>query len=147
MRRGFTLIEIVLVLSIMSLIGGCSFVSIKYYKTLKNKVDSDYACNAVVSFINNSKMYCRENSCTAFISFDMTKKVMKLAYNMNVVKKLILSDKIISLEVIRRRENGDIVIDNYGFSNDAFTITIKDNNVKTHHITMKVDTGYVSIID
>ena len=147
MRRGFTLIEIIIVLSIMSLIGGCSVVSIRYYKTLKNKVDSDYACSSVVSFINNSKIYCRENYCTANIYFDMTKKEMKLAYEMKVVNKLILSNKITSFEITGRRKGGEIQIDNYGFSNDAFTITIKDNNEKTHHITMKVDTGYVSIID
>lgn len=141
MRRGFTLIEIILVLSIMSLIGGCSFVSIRYYKTLKNNIDSDYACNAVVSFINNSKMYCRENSCTRFITFDMVNNQMFFNDGMQIISKLVLANKIRSYE----KNNERIEIDKYGSSNDACTITVTDNNGDAHEITIRVGSVYVKI--
>lgn len=146
MRRGFTLIEIIVVIAIMSIIGGCSIVSVRYYKTIKNKVDADYYCNAVVSFINNSKMYCRENSCSATITFDVERNEMKLNKGTHMIRKLTFSNKITLDDVNGRKYNNDIVIDNKGYSNDACTILLKDNNSKPHKITMRVGSEYVKII-
>ena len=44
MRKGFTLIEIILVIAIIGVIGGVSALSVRYYKTVKNSVDADYYC-------------------------------------------------------------------------------------------------------
>lgn len=145
MRRGFTFIEIILVIAIISFIAGGSAVSVRYYKTVKNKVDGDYYCNAVVNFINNSKMYCRENSCSAIITFDIEKNEMKLRNGIVLVTKLIFSDKITLFEVQGRRINRDIIFDRRGYSNDACTIILKDNNSVDHEITMRVGTAYVKI--
>jgi len=145
MRKGFTLIEIILVLSIISIIGGCSVISLKYYKTVKNKLDADYYCNATVSFINNSKMYCREKACSAIVTFDIPRNEMKLENGIEIVNKLEFSNKITLYQVTGRQSNGDIVIDNKGYSNDACTIILKDNNSVDHDITMRVGTAYVKI--
>jgi len=145
MRRGFTLIEITLVMAIISIIVGCSVVSVSYYKAVRNKVDADYYCNALVNFINNSKMYCRENSCSAIITFDIARNEIKLENGINTVNKLAFLDKITLYEVQGRRSNRDIVIDKRGYSNDACTITLKDNNLVEHEITMRVGTAYVKI--
>ena len=145
MRRGFTLIETTVVIAIMSIIVGCSVISVRYYKELRNKVDADYYCNALVNFINNSKMYCRENSCSAIITFDIAKNEIKLENGINTVNKLIFSNKITLYEVQGRRSNRDIVIDKLGYSNDACTIILKDNNLIEHEITMRVGTAYVKI--
>ncbi|MBW9151882.1 type II secretion system protein [Clostridium estertheticum] len=146
MRRGFTLIEIILVLSIMGIIGGASVVSVRYYNTIKNKVDADYSCNAIVSFINNSKMYCRENSCSGSITFDVLRNEIKLHDGTTEINKLSLFNKIKLYEVIGRRSDNDIVSDDKGYSNDSCTIILKDNNLIEHRITMRVGTAYVKII-
>lgn len=146
MHRGYTLIEMIIVISIMSIIGGCSVISVRYYKTIKNKIDADYCCNAVVSFINNSKMYCRGNSCSATITFDIPRNEMRLHANMKLINNLKLSNKITLDQVIGRQSNGDIVNDSNGYSNDACTIILKDNNFKERIITMRVGTAYVKII-
>ena len=146
MRKGFTLIEIILVLVIISIIAGCSAISANYYKTIKNKVDAEYYCNAIVSFINNSKSYCRENSCSATVTFDIARNEIRLKNGINVVNKLALSNKITLYEVNGRRTSKDIVIDNKGYSNDACTIFLKDNNSIEHEISMRVGTAYVKII-
>jgi prepilin-type N-terminal cleavage/methylation domain-containing protein len=145
MSKGFTLIEIIVVMAIMSIIASCGVMSVRYYKSVTNKVDADYYCNAIVSFINNSKVYCRENYCSATITFDIKGNQMRLAEGANTVNKLIFSNKITLCEVNGRRTNGAIVIDNYGYSNDACTIRLKDNNLIEHEITMRVDTSYVKI--
>ena len=145
MRRGFTLIEIILVLVIMSIIAGCSFMSVNYYKTIKNKTDADYYCNAVVSFINNSKMYCRENSCSATVIFDIGRNEMKLNKGFITIIEMKFKDKITLYEVNGRRINKDIVIDKKGYSNDGFTVVLRDNNLIRHEISMRVGTGYVKV--
>ncbi|MBU3126588.1 type II secretion system protein [Clostridium tagluense] len=145
MRKGFTLIEMVLVIAIMSMIAGCSVISLRFHKSVKNKVDLDYYCNATVGFINNSKMYCRENSCSAKITFDIGKNEMNLENDRNTVKTLAFTKGITLYKVQGRRINGKIEIDKDGFSNDACTIILKDNNSIEQEITMRVGTSYVKI--
>jgi prepilin-type N-terminal cleavage/methylation domain-containing protein len=146
MRRGFTLIEMVIVIAIISIVGGTSVVSFKYYKTITNKADAQYYCNAIVNFINNSKMYCRENSCSGIVTFDIENNNMKLEDGISEVEELIFTDKIKLYEVIGRRSNRDIVIDKRGSTNDACTIMLIDNNSIKHKITVRVGTEYVKII-
>jgi prepilin-type N-terminal cleavage/methylation domain-containing protein len=145
MRKGFTLIEIIMVIAIMSIVSGVSVLSLRYYKTVNNSLDADYYCNAVVNFINNSKMYCRENSCSAIVNFDKGKNQIKLVNGFNMVNKLMLKDKITLFSFTGRVNNTYIVIDSKGYSNDAFTIILKDNNSIKHEITMRVGTAYVKI--
>lgn len=143
MRRGFTLIEVVLVISIMSIIAGCSFISLRYYKTIRNKVDAEYYCDAVVSFINNSKMYSRENYCSVTIIFDIEKNKIMAKIGKDKIKELLFSNRITLYEVSGRRVNKAVVIDKEGYSNDAFTVVLVDNNLIRHEISMRVGTGYV----
>ncbi|MEK6264640.1 MAG: type II secretion system GspH family protein [Clostridium sp.] len=145
MRKGFTLIEMIMVIAIMSIVSGVSVLSVKYYKTVNNSLDADYYCNAVVSFINNSKMYCRKNSCSAIINFDKGKNEIKLVNGIKVVNKLMLKDKITLFGFTGRVNNTYIVINSQGYSNDAFTLILKDNNSKKYEITMRVGTAYVKI--
>jgi len=147
MRRGFTLIEMITVIAIMSVIGGSSVATVKYYNVIRNKVNADYYCNAVVNFINNSKMYCRENSCSGVIVFDLPRNEMKLNNGLNTVCKLTISNKITLDRVTGGQVSMNISIDNKGHSSDAGSIYLKDNNLKEYKITMKVETGYVSLIE
>ena len=142
-KSGFTLIEMIIVISIMSIIGGCSAISVRYYKTIENKIEADYYCNAVVSFINNSKMYCRENSCSAAIILDIEKNEMKLNKGTDMIRKLTFSNKI-RLDTATRKK---IVIKNKGYSDDACTITLMDNKSKPYTITMRVGSEYVKITE
>jgi len=145
MRKGFTLIEIIIVIAIMSIVSGVSVLSVRYYKAVNNSLDADYYCNAVVNFINNSKMYCRENSCSAIVTFDKQNNQIKLVNGIKVVNKLVLKDKITLFRFTGRVNNTYIVINSEGYSNDAFTIILKDNNSIKHEITMRVGTAYVKI--
>ena len=143
MRKGFTLIEITVVIAIMGIIAGCSVLSFKYYKEVQNKMDADYYCNAVVSFINNSKMYCRENYCGAVITFDISENLMKLDKGTKTVSKLIFSNKITLDNVTGTQDDNDILIDKTGYTSDSGTITLMDNNGVYYKITMGVGTVYV----
>ncbi|MGH4125682.1 MAG: PulJ/GspJ family protein [Clostridium sp.] len=145
MRRGFTLVEMILAISIMSIMVCCSVISVRFYKSVKNKIDAEYYCNATVGFINNSKMYCRKNSCSATMFFDLERNEINLENAISTVNTLAFSNKITLYKVQGRRTNGDIEIDKNGFTNDACTIILRDNNLIEHEITMRVGTSYVKI--
>lgn len=145
MRRGFTLIEMILVLFIMGIIGGASVVSVRYYNTIKNKVDADYSCNAIVSFINNSKMYCRENSCIGIITFDVPRNEIKLVRDSIMVSKQILSNKITMEKVIWNDENKGFLIEKDGYSDTSGSIYLKDNNLNEYKITVRVASKFIEI--
>ena len=145
MRRGFTLIEMIVVIAIITLMLGCSIISVRYYKSVKNKVDADYYCNATVGFINNAKMYCRQNTCSAIVTFDKVRNEINLENGLNTVNTLAFTNKITLYSVVSRRITGNIEIDKYGYSNDACTIILRDNNLIEHEITMRVGTSYVKI--
>ncbi|MGH4050439.1 MAG: pilus assembly FimT family protein [Clostridium sp.] len=85
MNKGFTLIEITIVMAIMGILMGCSVLSFKYYNDIQNKMLVDYNCNEVISFINNSKMYCKENSCSAVITFDKIRGKILLDRGLNTM--------------------------------------------------------------
>jgi len=135
----------VVVIAIITLMLGCSIISVRYYKSVKNKVDADYYCNAIVDFINNSKMYCRQNTCSAIVTFDKVRNEINLENGLNTVNTLALTNKITLYSVVSRRITGNIEIDKYGYSNDACTIILRDNNLIEHEITMRVGTSYVKI--
>ena len=143
MNKGFTLIEITIVMAIMGILMSCSLVSLKYYKDMQNKMDVDYNCNAIVSFINNSKMYCKENSCSAVITFDIQKKYLLLDRGLETVKELAISENLTLLNFKGTQDENHIVINRMGSTGYAVTITLEDKNEDQYIITMGVGTVYV----
>ena len=140
-----SLIEMILVLSIMGIIGGVSVVSVKYYNTIKNKVDADYSCNSIVSFINNSKMYCRENDCSGIITFDVPRNEIKLVVEASMVSKQLLSNKITMKQVIWNDEKRGFSIEKDGYSDTSGSIYLKDNNLDEYKITIRVASKFIEI--
>ena len=143
MSKGFTLIEITVVMAVMGILMSCSVISLKYYKDMQNKMDVDYNCNAIVSFINNSKMYCKENSCSAVITFDKIRSKILLDRRLETVNEFILPKNITLVDITGTQWDDDIVIDRMGSTGDAGSITLMDNNKKIYIIRMGVGTVYV----
>ncbi|WP_406542253.1 type II secretion system protein [Clostridium ljungdahlii] len=75
-KKGFTVIELLLVLSIFSILLSFSLVNLGTFGNLKNKIDVDLTNNNILDFINKSKTYCRDKEEEGgYIYFDT--KTMK----------------------------------------------------------------------
>ncbi|WP_241428169.1 type II secretion system protein [Clostridium sp. DJ247] len=141
-HKGFTFIELIIVLSILCTIFSMSLVNIGGYSKLQNSIDVDVFSNDVVNFINNSKSYCRDNNIGGYIYFDTNKNSVSFICGLKKIYTLNLPDKF-TLNIVR--PGNKIKIDNRGITSDACTIRYKDRKGKPHYITMSVGTAYVEI--
>ncbi|AZV56095.1 type II secretion system protein [Clostridium sp. AWRP] len=142
-KRGFTVIELLLVLSIFSILLSFSLVNLGTFSNLKNKIDVDLTNNNILDFINKSKTYCRdEKEEGGYIYFDTKNNEITFNVELGEIFKLKLPEGFV---LNRVREDNRIKIDNMGITEDACSIKFKDRKGEMHCITMCVGTAYVDI--
>lgn len=139
-NKGFTLIELILVLGIVSVLLSFSLINIGGYRKLNNKIDTDFFSNSLLNYINNSKGYCRDNNIGGYIYFDIERNLITLVCGIREINNLPLPDGFNLQE--SGREN-KIIITNIGTTGSSCTIKFKDRQGETHNITMCVGTAYV----
>jgi prepilin-type N-terminal cleavage/methylation domain-containing protein len=139
-KRGFTIIELIIVLGMVSILLSITLINFGGYNKLKNKVDVDVFSNSLINLVNNSKEYCRDNNIGGYLYFDTEKSVIYLNCGLQQVYKLQSPDKF-KLNIVR--PGNKIKIDNRGITEDACTIQYKDRENEIHCITMCVGTAFV----
>lgn len=141
-NKGFTLIELMMVISIISVLLSISLIKFSGYSKLENKMDVDLFNNSLLNFINNSKGYCRDNNIDGYILFDIERNTITFNSELERVNTLTIPYKfILNTEV----SGNKIKIDNRGITANACTISYKDREGKIHSLTMCVGTAYVEI--
>lgn len=140
-KKGFTLIEVIVVISIMTILFGYSLLNLRSLDRIENNVDVQLFGNTLVDFIINSKKYCRDNNLNGYIYFVTSKGTAQLCCGTNVISSVKLPENFTELSV--NRTGGKITIDNKGFSKDACTIKFKDRKGGIHYLTMCVGTSNV----
>ncbi|MPM66062.1 hypothetical protein SDC9_112967 [bioreactor metagenome] len=142
MKKGFTLIEIMVTMALLSIITATSLICLKGFKELKEKTDMDHAVNSVVEFINAAKSFSRNNNCSTNINISGNKDELELYSNIEKIKFCKLPRGI---KITRVTSDGDdIKINNVGKAINACTLTLNNDGSLTREITIKVGTGYVS---
>lgn len=142
MKRGFTLIELMVTMALISIITATSLICLKGFKELKEKTDMDHAVNSVVEFINAAKSFSRNNNCSTNINISGNKDELELYSNIEKIKFCKLPRGI---KITRVTSDGDdIKINNVGKAINACTLTLNNDGSLTREITIKVGTGYVS---
>lgn len=140
-RRGFTLIEVLMALSLMTVLFGSSLISVKNCRAVANRIDTAVFGNSLVHFITFSKKYCRESGTGGYVYFVASKNTVQLSCGTSFVKKLKMPEGFRDLYV--NRTGNKIYIDNRGFTSDACTIMFRDRNGALHYVTISVGTANV----
>jgi len=141
-RKGFTLIELVLVLGMISIFLSFSLINITAYRRLNNKIDVELFNNSLLNYINNSKEYCRDNGTTGYIYFNSERNIITLNCGVRQISSLPLPADFSLKEV---GVDNKIKITNIGTTGSSCTITFEDREGESHDITMCVGTEYVQI--
>lgn len=137
-KEGYTLIELIIVLSIITLLSTVGFGGVKYFKDkieslkLQNNV---YEVRGLLSF---AKSYCRKNEVVGNIAISKNKKDVVfevIERNHQLTKILNLDDNI---KVTSNFQNGINNINKEGFIKTAGTITL---SYKDKLIEIKVSVG------
>lgn len=144
LKRGFTLIETLVCISIISLFLVMYFKGFNTYKIFQKDLEGEYGANQILAFIDNSKQYCREKNTSADILFANNKLILSCA---NGDKNWIqLPENVNITNVNIAKNNGEMFINNKGVTTStACTITFEDGNKKIHRITNCVGTAFIEI--
>lgn len=141
MKKGFTLIEIIVVLSIISIILLISFPTVEIFNSLKTKTKMDYAVSSTVEFINGCKSFSRDKE-TSTTLYRREDNKLSLYLGGRLIKTLELPAEVIYSGFNPTR--GYVEFDKFGYTSDACTISIQNENREVRSITIKVGTAYVS---
>jgi prepilin-type N-terminal cleavage/methylation domain-containing protein len=165
--KGVTLIELIITLSLLSILLSFSLLSINSLKNYENNIDIDYCNNSILGLIDNSKLYCKKENSSGYIQFDLVSneitfycysKQGQKAQQAQKIEKYILPRKFTIYNInseynrIRISING-MIIDGTGIdgmttnsvTTDSCTITFKDSRNSLHKITIRVGTNYVEV--
>ncbi|MCY6370333.1 prepilin-type N-terminal cleavage/methylation domain-containing protein [Clostridium ganghwense] len=142
-KKGTTLIEVVIVLSIISILSGISITNCYgIYNSTLNSFNVDICNNSILHIINDSKQYCKGKNKTGYLVFDSR----SITFHCGLTVKSYEMPKEFKLESINTSSGKQLIyIDNLGNTSDACTITYKDRKGKNHFITLRVGTNYVQI--
>ncbi len=144
-NKGFTLIEIIVVMAIVSIISTIVFLEIKSYRSLKNHIDAEYFNNEIVDFINYGRHDCIINECDGHIIFQRNNNMVEFYENSELKDKIDIpvGFSITSNDVT----TGDnlIYINNTGVVTTPCSLMYTDRNENLHIVTIGVGTANVEI--
>lgn len=140
-KKGFTLIEVIVVIAMITTIFGYSFMSLSSFSRNKNDMDVKAFGNTLMNFIVNSKEYCKDKNQSGYIYFIPDKNKMIFSCNSSLINSLYLPSGFEGLNI--NIKGSRIFIDNKGFTPDACTITFRDRKGGLHYATICVGSSYV----
>jgi len=142
MKKGFTLIEILVVISIISIVLLISFPTVKVFESIKTKATMDYAVSSTVEFLNGCKSFSRNREASTTLLRNEENNKLCLYLNGRFIKAIELPDGVFYSGFNPSR--GYIEFDKFGYTSDACTISIMNEEKEVRAITIKVGTAYVS---
>ncbi len=143
MRKGFSLIELTVAISILTIFSLAFFLNISNYKKYSSEMDMLMSENMIIALINNGKQYCREKERSGYVLFDVVRNEVSFYSSTKRVDGIKLP-KSVNIFSINTKFN-KVDINKFGTAIDAGTIILKDKEGKLYPITISVGTGYAEI--
>lgn len=142
-NKGFTLIELIVVLGILSIVTFTIYPYINSYEEKKLAMEMEQGVNGVIEFINGSKIYARSNySKEKLVRLVMEGKRLTLYHGINKIYSYTLPE---SLWIhIQNDSSITIYLDIDGNTSLGRTINLYNSKGNHEAITIKVGTDYVS---
>lgn len=141
MKKGYTLVELVVVIAISIIVLNISFLSIKGLNSLKSYGELQYASDSVIQFINGAKSFARSEEESVVVRL-INNNTLGLYMHTKQMKVLTLPKEVIVSNITAK--SGYIEVNKSGVTGDACTISLLSNTGDTKTITIKVGTAYVS---
>ena len=140
-KRGFTLIEILITLSLIGITMYITFIPIKLVKNSIFNAEVKYCKTSIFSLVSFSSEYCKSNQKKGYIQLE--KKANKISFSVdNKVVKVVLIPKEYQLigsnldKIFYVNEDGSV---------ESGTISLRDSKGKEHIITIQVGNFYGEI--
>lgn len=136
--------ELLVVMAIISIISGITYVNISSYKKIENKIDYNNTSILIISFMNNAKLRCRASRTGGYLLFDEEKSIIQFKAGFDtLLDEFVFPSgfKIASINLA----NNKLSINSLGYSYSAGTLVYKDREGNQHTITMTVGQDYAEI--
>lgn len=143
--KGFTLLETLIVMAIISIISSIALLEIKNYRQFKNEVEVKRFNCEIISFVNNLRMQCilKESSCEILF--------LKGSNEIKVYESSVLKNRLKLPSGFFIKENNVTTWDKLIYMNDKGMITTpctlkySDREGESNIITIGVGTAYVEV--
>ncbi|MCM0650388.1 type II secretion system GspH family protein [Clostridium swellfunianum] len=143
MKKGFSLIEVVAVISIILIFLAANFINMSNYIKFYSETDLMYSEDRTIALINYGKQYCREKEKPGYILFDMVRNEINFYSSMRRIDGVKLP-KGVTIDFVNIA-GSKIDINKYGVTGSAGKVIFKNQIGNQEKITISVGTGYAEI--
>ena len=150
-KDGFTLIEVVGSLAILSILLLISFKGFKYYESHVEKIQNVSVLYNVKDILSFSKKYCYENGKAGEIYFDNCDDFNKVYFSSegNIIKTMYVNEELKLLEANYISKDKRFIllnINKYGYI-DPYTIAVINKSNEIRKIVIQVGGNLIYIKD
>lgn len=144
MKKGYTLIELIIVLSIIAVISSITTINIVKFKEKMEIIEFNSVANEVKSLLSFGKAYCRKNKVSGqilvgnnrkTITFEVTNKNFPITKTIKLNKDIEVGSNFKVSSSITSDNNN---ITDEGYIKSAGTITLTHKSNKRINITVSV---------
>lgn len=144
MKKGYTLIELIIVLSIIAVISSIATINIVKFKEKMEIIEFNSVANEVKSLLSFGKAYCRKNKVSGqilvgnnrkTITFEVTNKGFPITKTIKLNKDIEVGSNFKVSSSITSDNNN---ITDEGYIKSAGTITLTHKSNKRINITVSV---------
>lgn len=148
-KKGYTLIELVAVIAIITILLGSGFTIVKTIEHMKAEVQLEDIIYEVMDILTYAKAYCRKNYCIGEIVMDESEKEIIFQYvdKNDINKKIIGKREVVphDIGISNNFASKLIKIDDDGFITGGGTITIRYKG-SINQLTVAVGNDLITVI-